>query len=304
METRAHHVLIGIFVLMMLAGLVSMIVWVAKVDIDREYDFYSLYFEGPVTGLSRAGDVRFNGIYVGTVQKIELDEKDPSRVKVVVRVFRGTPVTKRSIATLEVLGLTGVAFVQIRSDAPEREEEEGAPPIPEGEDYPIIPSKVGGIQELVTSAPELLNRGILLLSRLSEMVRDENIVKVDKILGNIEAITGGVANESADLGEAIRHLNSALARIDTMVDEDVRPLVKDIRVAAATFKSLSENLDGTIADNRGAITSFTATALPEFAQFASDARRVAASLARIAERIEEDPGGFLFSEKTPEVEAK
>lgn len=304
METRAHHVLIGVFVLMMLAGLVSMIVWVAKVDIDREYDFYSLYFDGPVTGLSRAGDVRFNGIYVGTVRNIELDERDASRVKVVVRVFRGTPVTKRSVATLEVLGLTGVAFVQIRSDALENEYEEGAPPIPEGEDYPVIPSKVGGIQELVTTAPELLNRGIVLLARLSEMVRAENIVKIDKILSHVEVITGSFAGESSEIGEAIQHLNSVLGRIDTMVSEDISPLVKDIRAAASSFKSLSENLDGTIADNRGAITSFTSTALPEFAQFASDARRVAASLARIAERIEEDPAAFLFSEKTPEVEAK
>lgn len=304
METRAHHVLIGVFVLMMISGLVSMIVWVAKVDIDREYDYYSIYFDGAVTGLSRAGDVRFNGIYVGTVQRIGLDERDSSRVKVVVRVFRGTPVTKRSIATLEVMGLTGVAFVQIRSDALETELEEGAPPIREGEDYPVIPSKVGGIQELVTTAPELLNRGIVLLSRLSEMVRDENVAKVDNILSHLEDITGSVAEESDDLGEAIQHLNSALGRIDNMVDEDIGPLVKDIRDAAASFKSLSENLDGTVADSRGAITSFTATALPEFAQFASDARRAAATLARIAERIEEDPGGFLFSEKTPEVEAK
>lgn len=310
METRAHHVLIGFFVLMMLTGLVSMMIWVAKVDIDREYDFYTIYFGGPVTGLSRSGDVRFNGIYVGTVQGIQLDEKDPSRVKVTIRVFMGTPITKRSVATLEVLGLTGVSFVQISSDIPQSEAEEGAPSIPKGEDYPVIASRVGGIQSLVTTAPELLNRGIMLLGRLSQVVRDENIVKVDNILSNIETVTGGVAAETAELQEAIRHMNSALARIDNisgsvgeMVDTDVRDLITDLREAAGRFNSLSANLDSTVSENRTAITTFTSTALPEFAQFAADARRVAASLARIAERIEEDPASFLFSDKAPEVQA-
>lgn len=295
---------------MMLAGLVSMMIWVAKVDIDREYDFYTIYFEGPVTGLSRSGDVRFNGIYVGTVQGIQLDEKDPSRVKVTIRVFMGTPITKRSVATLEVLGLTGVSFVQISSDVPQSEAEEGAPSIPKGEDYPVIASRVGGIQSLVTTAPELLNRGIMLLGRLSQIVRDENIVRVDNILTNIETVTGGVAAETAELQQAIRHLNSALARVDDisgsvgeMVDTDVRDLITDLREAASRFNSLSANLDSTVSENRTAITTFTSTALPEFAQFAADARRVAASLARIAERIEEDPAGFLFSDKAPEVQA-
>ena len=113
METKAHHIIVGAFVLLMAAGAVIFLVWAAKIGPDREYDRYTIYFDTAVTGLSRNGDVRYNGIFVGSVESISLPADRPGQVRVDIRVLSGTPITNYSVATLSVLGLTGVSYVLI-----------------------------------------------------------------------------------------------------------------------------------------------------------------------------------------------
>ena len=79
METRAHHLLVGSFVIIVVLGLFGFVIWLAKIDIDREFARYTIYFEGSVSGLSTASSVLYNGIPVGTVTAIELDTSEPRR---------------------------------------------------------------------------------------------------------------------------------------------------------------------------------------------------------------------------------
>ena len=66
METRANYVLIGAVTLFgIVAGFVFFI-WLASVQMDRQYDHYDILFND-VSGLSQAADVRFNGLSVGQV---------------------------------------------------------------------------------------------------------------------------------------------------------------------------------------------------------------------------------------------
>ena len=73
METKANHVVVGVFALIAVAGAIAFILWMAKVDIDREYAYYDVLFEGGISGLSTGGDVRFSGVKVGRVTRIALD---------------------------------------------------------------------------------------------------------------------------------------------------------------------------------------------------------------------------------------
>ncbi len=311
METRANHILVGAFVMLMLAGIVVFIVWAAKIGPQREYDYYTIYFEHAVTGLSRTGEVRFNGIYVGSVRDIKLDPKKPGQVKVNIQVLAGTPINTHSVASLEVPAFTGVSYVQILED--DDEDKEGISellPIIEGENYPVIPSQITGLQGLVLTAPELLERGIALLDQANKLFGDENIALVHNILADVEDVTDTIAAQKEDLRRAIILVRSTIERIDrvaetaeTIAKDDMPLLIEDIRLAAGNFRKLSENLDATISENRDAVAAFTATALPEISQFVTEARRLAASLTRIAERIESDPAEFIFPPNKPQIEA-
>jgi phospholipid/cholesterol/gamma-HCH transport system substrate-binding protein len=309
METRAHHILIGSFVLMMFAGLIAFFFWAAKVDIDKDYDFYNIYFDTPVTGLGKAGEVRFNGLLVGEVRDIAVDPNRPSWVKVTIRVFSNTPVTTDTVATLEVMGFTGVSFVQLIND--DNDNKPGQPlATPEGEEYPVIPSRVTGLQGVFRTAPEVLAAAIRVLDQAEKLISDENIGKVSSILDNVDAVTAGVAETAPDLKaamaqarETMERLNRIAANVETMSANDLPATMADIREAAKNFEQVSDNLNQMIAENREPVNNFASTALPEISQFATEARRAAASLNRVLERIEQSPTDFLFPPKSPQIEA-
>src|SRR5210317_457894 len=104
METKASHFVIGLFVLLMVGASFFFVIWLAKVEVDKEFDYYNVYFDDGVAGLSVGGDVRYNGIPVGTVTSIILDPNDARRVQVDIEVAKETPVSQGTEASLSLQG--------------------------------------------------------------------------------------------------------------------------------------------------------------------------------------------------------
>ena len=145
MENKANYVLVGSFVLIVVLGLFGFVIWLAKLEVDREFARYTIYFEGSVAGLSTASSVLYNGIPVGTVETIGIDPKNPQQVRVVIEVATDTPVKRDSVAELQAQGITGVSLVALTggsAGSPDLNE------IREGERYPIIDSRPSQFQRL------------------------------------------------------------------------------------------------------------------------------------------------------------
>src|SRR3546814_11885294 len=104
----------------------------------------------------------------------------------------------RSTAALEGVGFTGVS--QISLDGAVKD----APPItdkgPAGR--PVIPTRVGGLGELLNTAPQLLQRLSTLSERLGELANDKNQESFANILNNIEATTATHARNGPALERA------------------------------------------------------------------------------------------------------
>lgn len=310
METRAHHLLIGSFVLVMLAALVAFVIWIARVDIDREFTEYDIYFDGSVAGLDPGGPVRYKGIPVGEVREIRIAPNDPSKILVTVKISSDVPILEDSSAVLEAQGLTGVVFVQIEGGMV------GSPPLiaNEGEERPVIQSKPSAFQELFEGFPNMLEEATLVLGQLKRLLNQENRDKISNILTNVETLTGNVAAESADIGVLMAELEAtaidlrktanAVTKLaesaDGVLDEDVRLLVADARTAVQSAESLLQKLELTVDENRGALANFTNSTLPEVSRLVVDARRLALALSRVAERFDSDPASVLFSSGLPE----
>ena len=64
METRANHLLVGSFVLLLIAGLVVFVVWLARFQFEAEFKRYDILFEGRVTGLTIGSTVSLRGVPV------------------------------------------------------------------------------------------------------------------------------------------------------------------------------------------------------------------------------------------------
>ncbi len=113
MEIKSNNVLIGVVTLVALFAILLFSLWLSRVQLDQQYAYYKIIFQGSVSGLSKSGQVQFNGLPVGKVMDLSLDEKDPSKVIALIQVDARTPVKEDSIAQLEASGITGVAVVQL-----------------------------------------------------------------------------------------------------------------------------------------------------------------------------------------------
>lgn len=215
METKANYVLIGAFTLVGILVGFGFLLWLAKVEVDRQYTYYDTLFEN-VAGLSEAGDVRYNGLPVGQVVGLKLDPDDPSKVRVRLEVGSDTPVKTDTVATLQSFGVTGVSFVQLSGGSPESDR------LPPEE---VIRSETSALQSVLQGAPELLQKAILLLEDVNSVVNEENRDAVTTILENLASASGRLDRTltdfealSADLGEASRGVSGFMGRLSALSD--------------------------------------------------------------------------------------
>lgn len=322
METRAHHVLIGGFVLLVVLGLFTFVIWLARIDLDRDVSRYLIFFEGAVSGLSTTSKVMYNGIPVGSVQEIDLDPQDPSRVRVVIEVNATTPVRTDSVATLELQGITGVSLVQISGGSA------GSPALVAlpGQDLPVIDSQRSQIQRLFSGAPELINRAILLIEQVTLLFGEDNLEAFGLLIGDaqslisefaartddFDAILTNIGETSSEMRDAAQAMNElifsldtqvavlsesaeatmstlrgTLSGVDSLVDRDIRQLIAEITESA-------RNVTEIIEETRGPISDFTAEGLYEFSNLLTDMRQLIGNLSRLSLRLESDPAQFLF----------
>src|SRR6185295_14967761 len=185
METRAHHLVIGSFAVGITLALVLFLLWIGKVELNREFQNYDLKFKGSVAGLAVAADVLYNGIKVGEVTNIDLDPDNPNNVMVRIRVRQDTPVKADSVASLDSQGLTGVANILISGGT----QEAGPLTAQKGERYPMIPTKKSAFQELFAGTPELINRGNKLLERAAQFLSDDNQKIFSDTLQDVHRLT-------------------------------------------------------------------------------------------------------------------
>src|SRR3546814_1769095 len=65
METRAHHVLIGLFIVILTAAALLLALALSKPDTNESHTYYKVVFNEAVSGLSKGSLVQYSGIKVG-----------------------------------------------------------------------------------------------------------------------------------------------------------------------------------------------------------------------------------------------
>ena len=114
METRASYVLVGSFVLGLVAAAVIFVLWIGRGDGGRNLVSYKVHFTGAVTGLAPGAAVRYRGINKGEVRAVNILPDRDDVIEVTIRVDADTPLYTDTVASLEVQGLTGSPFVQLK----------------------------------------------------------------------------------------------------------------------------------------------------------------------------------------------
>ena len=265
METKANYLMIGGFVLGVLALAFVFVFWMTNLAGGGKR--YFIVFDGSVAGLTTGSSVGFNGIKVGEVQSMQLDPADGRKVQVLISVHGDTPVRENSHASMQSLGLTGGTGIQITAGTPDSPFLVATAENP----IPVIAADRGGGQGLFDAAPAVMNNANALLLRLNDLVA-ENQELIHKTLTNVENVT-------------------------TMLDQrkdDIAQTITDIQGAAQSFKDLSGKLEVSLGANLDSVTKTAKDSLQEFGNFMREGRRAAATLNRVLEKFEANPRSFLL----------
>ena len=129
METRAHYVAVGIFVLGAIILAFVAVLWLAHTEFGEHAKRYYIYFKGSVAGLNKGSQVQYNGIPVGRVVDIRVDPDNLEQIQVTVEIDTGIVDIKTDArAYLDTNILNGIATIQMRGgtrEAPTLEPQAG-----------------------------------------------------------------------------------------------------------------------------------------------------------------------------------
>lgn len=303
METRAHHVLIGLFTLLTGAGALLFALWMSHAAGERDYQPYKILFERSVSGLSVGSKVQYNGIEVGDVTSLELNPSDPRQVIAEIRVYDDTPVKMDTRAKLAFASITGSMSVQLHGGTPESPRL-----IDQTRDRaPFIRADASPIATLFDEGEVMIENINSILQNVNELFNDNNREQAGNILTNIAQITDMIASQQAALdenmalfGDVSRQATSTLASIDTLSQEATKLLREDGQIvmesaasASRDVASAAQRIEQLVNDNAGTVES-TLQGTRDLAPALSALRSTLNSLDRITRQLEESPRDFFL----------
>lgn len=317
METRSNNVFVGAVVLLLVALTVGAAFWFSRIGEGDKRD-YDIFFKQSVSGIAKGSSVTYSGVPSGQVKTIELWRKDPQFVRVRIVVDRTTPILQGTTATINGVGFTGVSEIQLVGAV------RGAPPIacpednaesvcPEG--VPVIPTKPGALGELLNSAPMLLQRLTTLTERLTEVLGDSNQKHIAGILANVDKLTGDLAGRGQELAQTIVQaratlesaakaadaLAEAAGSTNALINEEGRPMIRDLRETVRGARATLATLDETLKEAQPGVRSFTRDTMPQVGLLVRDLRQVSRSLQSVTDKLEQQGAGALIgSPKLPD----
>ena len=316
METRANHVWVGAVTLALLALLAVAIVWMARLNEGDRHEF-DIFFKQSVDGLAKGSSVTYSGVPVGQVKQIELWKKDAGFVRVRISVDKEVAIRVGTTATMQG-SFTGVSNIQLEGaskDAPliacGKQDRRAA--CPEG--VPVIPTKRGGLGELLNSAPVLLERLATLTERLTQVLSDRNQASVENILANADRLTSGLADASPEMRRTLHELQATLGEArgalagfqqvagsaDRLMNEEFKPMVGQADKSLKSIGRASDQLDGLLGDLRPSARRLSEQTLPEAEAAIRDLRATTRTLRGMTEKLNEQGAkGLLGGQQLPD----
>jgi phospholipid/cholesterol/gamma-HCH transport system substrate-binding protein len=325
METRAHYVAVGAFVLAMIVlGFVA-VLWLARTSLTTEYARFDIYFRGPVTGLRNGAEVDYNGVPVGRVVEIKIvefekkfiededtaestdaGEAPASMIRVTADIDANVPIKQDARASIETNILSGVSSILIARGS------QSAPVLQAKADerYPVIRAHRSRLAGVVARAPELLEKANNALERVSELLGDKNQKAFAETLDNIRVFSGGLAERNKDIADLVSNANTAAHALSELLDNVDRSytgtdgLGNRAATALTDFDRLAKNLSETnrqlqltLGDVRPGVRTFSQQTLSDVGSLVGEARQLISGMSRLVAEIERDPSRVLLGDR-------
>jgi len=302
METRAHHVLIGLFSVLVVVGAMLFGLWLAKASMDSTFKDYEVVFNEAVSGLSKGSSVQYNGIKVGDVIELRLDDKDPRRVLARIRLAANTPVKVDTEAKQALTGVTRTSIIQVRGGAPTSPDLKGK----DGK-LPEIVASPSPIARLLTDGTDMMANVNMLLHNANQLFSEDNVNRVSKTLDNLEQTTSAISGQRGDISQTLKQLaqvgkqasatleqTAALMRnANGLLSSDGKQMFASADRAMKSLEQSSATINTLINSNEESLNNGL-QGLNQLGPAVNELRETLGTLRSISRRLEANPSGYLL----------
>src|SRR6202171_5889594 len=189
------NLMIGSTTLALIAAALVGVLGYQKIHALRQQSPLRIVFEGSASGLRKGGSVNFDGVQIGEIKSLTLD--NPRKVVAFVMVDNSAPIRKDTVVGLEFQGLTGVAAISLLAGS------DTAPRVPLDEDG--VPVLTADLSETESIRDTLHNVDRILVG---------NQAMLQNALLNFETYTASLASKGDAIESIIRKADGAFESFD------------------------------------------------------------------------------------------
>jgi phospholipid/cholesterol/gamma-HCH transport system substrate-binding protein len=302
METKPNYVLVGAFVIVLSAAIVIIVLWLFGYSANESYKTYLILTKYSVNGLSQNSLVKYKGVNVGSVEKIDIDPNNPEIVRIFIKVKSNIPIKTDTVATVSAQGLTGLASIDLTGGT------KNAPLLEsvDHNEYPTIKSKMSELQKISQALPSLLESANTLIKNMSEVFNKNNRQQISSILSNTD-------KSSKELYVDLNNLNATLNRANEAIDSikqasqsaqvaflSTNKLVESLRESSKNLAQISMSLNQLINENKNQVNYFTHESLYNLNKLIEEVDKTTKATNSIINELQSNPSYILYGRpKTP-----
>jgi phospholipid/cholesterol/gamma-HCH transport system substrate-binding protein len=296
MGGKVNYPLVGLFVVVLGAGLIAAVGWLLGHGRPAEVDRYVTYMTESVSGLNADAPVKYRGVPVGRVADIALDRENPERVRLALELRADTPVKTDTTAILTSQGITGIAYVELtggRREAPLlRESSDTRPPV-----ITSGPSLLVRLDRAVTETLTGLSSTTaelgLVADNLNALLEPKNRESLSATLSNVQSASAALAGATQHMAALAGNTARASERLPTLVSELEQGAGSARRTAAAVSdaaRSVQELVDATRSDLQQSVGD----AFVQLGGLVAELQTLTETLERTLEEFRRNPNMLLF----------
>jgi phospholipid/cholesterol/gamma-HCH transport system substrate-binding protein len=234
MKTRASNLMTGSVTLAVVAAAFVGLLGFQKIHNSQQRGPLRIVFEGSASGLHKGGSVNFDGVQVGEIMSLKLD--NPRKIVALVMLENSAPIRKDTIVGLEFQGLTGVAAISLTGGAAT------APAVPLDEDG--VPTLTADLSETESIRDTLHNVDRILVNNQAAM--KDALLIFETYTATLASKGDAIESILRSADSALENFDGAIAKIDNLMpglangqDGELYQNVKSIRELAESFDKRS-----------------------------------------------------------------
>lgn len=208
---------------------------------DKTKTYYAVFGGESLSGLEQSAIVKYHGIPIGKVEKLNYDPKNIDQVRVTLSIQDDFPMKTDMYAQTGMMGITGLMYLEIMG---------GSNEAPLLEAPAEIPTRRSTMSVLTGKAEDIVAKVELLLNHLTTLSHPDSLRSIKQIFDNVAVITedarGFMDEVRPDLKGMASSMQNTLSRVDS-ISKDIHALTSDLSdgLTQGQFAQILTSVDST-----------------------------------------------------------